>query len=909
MATATSCGVGACLGNTGVLNCVAGGTVDTCDPLAGATADTNCNGIDEDCDGTADDGYVATATSCGVGACLGNTGVLNCVAGGTVDTCDPLAGATADTNCNGIDEDCDGTADDGYVATATSCGVGACLGNTGVLNCVAGGTVDTCDPLAGATADTNCNGIDEDCDGTADDGYVATATSCGVGACLGNTGVLNCVAGGTVDTCDPLAGATADTNCNGIDEDCDGTADDGYVATATSCGVGACLGNTGVLNCVAGGTVDTCDPLAGATADTNCNGIDEDCDGTADDGYVATATSCGVGACLGNTGVLNCVAGGTVDTCDPLAGATADTNCNGIDEDCDGTADDGYVATATSCGVGACLGNTGVLNCVAGGTVDTCDPLAGATADTNCNGIDEDCDGTADDGYVATATSCGVGACLGNTGVLNCVAGGTVDTCDPLAGATADTNCNGIDEDCDGTADDGYVATATSCGVGACLGNTGVLNCVAGGTVDTCDPLAGATADTNCNGIDEDCDGTADDGYVATATSCGVGACLGNTGVLNCVAGGTVDTCDPLAGATADTNCNGIDEDCDGTADDGYVATATSCGVGACLGNTGVLNCVAGGTVDTCDPLAGATADTNCNGIDEDCDGTADDGYVATATSCGVGACLGNTGVLNCVAGGTVDTCDPLAGATADTNCNGIDEDCDGTADDGYVATATSCGVGACLGNTGVLNCVAGGTVDTCDPLAGATADTNCNGIDEDCDGTADDGYVATATSCGVGACLGNTGVLNCVAGGTVDTCDPLAGATADTNCNGIDEDCDGTADDGYVATATSCGVGACLGNTGVLNCVAGGTVDTCDPLAGATADTNCNGIDEDCDGTADDGYVATATSCGVGACLGNTGVLNCVAGGTVDTCDPLAGATADTNCNGIDEDCDGSSR
>ena len=43
------------------------------------------------------------------------------------------------------------------------------------------------------------------------------------------------------------------------------------------------------------------------------------------------------------------------------------------------------------------------------------------------------------------------------------------------------------------------------------------------------------------------------------------------------------DTC--AAGTpAADNNCNGLDESCSGTADDGYVVTDTSCGVGECSG-------------------------------------------------------------------------------------------------------------------------------------------------------------------------------------------------------------------------------------------------------------------------------------------------------------------------------------
>jgi hypothetical protein len=72
----------------------------------------------------------------------------------------------------------------------------------------------------------------------------------------------------------------------------------------------------------------------------------------------------------------------------------------------------------------------------------------------------------------------------------------------------------------------------------------------------------------------------------------------------------------------ADATCNGIDENCSGTADEGYVPVATSCGAGACVA-TGMTSCVAGTIADTCTPRV-PTAEV-CDGVDNDCNGLVDD--------------------------------------------------------------------------------------------------------------------------------------------------------------------------------------------------------------------------------------------------------------------------------------------
>jgi hypothetical protein len=104
------------------------------------------------------------------------------------------------------------------------------------------------------------------------------------------------------------------------------------------------------------------------------------------------------------------------------------------------------------------------------------------------------------------------------------------------------------------------------------------------------------------------------------------------------------------------------------------------------------------------------------------------------------------------------------------------------------------------------------------------------DGIDNDCDGLTD----ADDPDCDV-----------CISTGLPDD-----------NCDGIDDDCNGTADDAYVVTPTSCGVGECAA-TGQLECQSGVVVDTCTKgtpgTEGPDGDPTCSDtLDNDCDGLTD---------------------------------------------------------
>jgi len=499
-------------------------------------------------------------------------------------------------------------------------------------------------------------------------GFIPQPTTCGVGACAA-TGETTCTdVGGQAlfgDTC--VAGTPTAEMCDGLDNDCDGTVDNGIGATPTQCGVGACA-STGELACVGGQMVDSC--VAGNATAEVCDGLDNDCNGAVDNGIGATPTQCGVGACAA-TGELACVGGQMVDSC--VAGNPSTEVCtDGVDNDCDGLTDstdvvdcppvsvcDGFVPASTTCGVGACAA-TGQTTCtdVGGAQVigDTC--VAGTPSAEVCDGLDNDCDGAVDDGIGATPTQCGVGACAA-TGELACVGGQMVDSC--VAGNPIAEVCDGLDNDCDGTVDNGIGATPTQCGVGACAA-TGELACVGGQMVDSC--VAGTPSAEVCDGLDNDCDGTVDDGIAATPTQCGAGACAA-TGELACVGGQMVDSCTP--GNPSPEVCDGVDNNCDGTVDNGFgLGTACTAGVGACEA-AGVLVCAADASGTVCDATPGApgvegpTGDPTCSdGIDNDCNGTVDAADPACAPGPPASAILGlsNDIIPTQAAGGSVDaTC------------------------------------------------------------------------------------------------------------------------------------------------------------------------------------------------------------------------------------------------------------
>lgn len=148
-------------------------------------------------------------------------------------------------------------------------------------DCNNDGIGDACDAINPDADDSDCDGVDDNCNDVADDEYVPTPTSCGVGECAA-TGQLECQAGTEVDTCAP--GTPSAEICDNLDNDCDGTIDNGGDALCDNSlwcdGAETCGGFDG---CQAG-TPPNCDDGIGCTDDSCDEEIDR-CVNAPNDGH------------------------------------------------------------------------------------------------------------------------------------------------------------------------------------------------------------------------------------------------------------------------------------------------------------------------------------------------------------------------------------------------------------------------------------------------------------------------------------------------------------------------------------------------------------------------------------------------------------------------------------------------
>jgi hypothetical protein len=995
----------------------------TCTQKVGPLPGELCNGLDDNCDGTTDNNPTDVGGSCAnncpggnpancVGACT--TGTMVCNAGAR--SCSGSMGPSPEI-CDGIDNDCNGTVDDvpGIGGACSGAGIfttGACVAKfvcTGTFN--AGGPSGlTCQQIVGKKAET-CNGVDDDCDGTIDDNLTDPGVNqpCG-GPCPGGLvtnckgicqpGNLLCTNGALV--CTGGKGGTAES-CNSLDDDCDGTTDDNLTDTwvnqvccptgnATDCAntsTGGVMGTRcqqGSFQCVSG--TKSCSGGISKTAET-CNGFDDDCNGRTDDvpGVGTSCTAAGIinqGAC---TSQLICdpknpgpVPGGL--TCVQKTGPSAET-CNGIDDNCNGSTDEGNPGGGIQCGQNCpggqltnCKGQCvpGMLNCTNGTLI--CTGSTGPSTEI-CDGIDNNCNGVTDGASELTdtwinqvccptgnATDCqnSGGSTRCRQGSFQCVAGGKL-----CSGGTAKSAeiCNSIDDDCDGSVDDvqgiGLACTGGTVNTtGACTAAytcTGTFNPGGPGGL-TCSQVVGPRAET-CNGVDDNCNGTIDEGNPGGGAQCGlncptgqpsgcIGACA-PPGTTVCTNGALV--CNGSKAPTAEV-CNGIDDNCDGTTDNnvtdswngtpccstGNIADCSNTGSGSRCA-VGSFICSAGTRV--CNGSTTKSVET-CNGIDDDCNGIIDDVPLVNTNCTGggtnnQGAC---TAQWKCAAtpgpgpGGL--TCTQIVGPTAEI-CNGIDDNCDGTVDNSPSGVGAPCGQNCptglpagCKGQcqVGSTACVNGAI--QCNGSTGPSPEI-CNGLDDNCDGTTDGvvtdswyltqccptGNIADCTNTSTGGVTGTRcaiGTFICQAG--TRTCNGATAKSSET-CNNIDDDCNGSVDDVPLKNTACSGTG--INTTGACTaqwrCGAspgtgpGGL--TCTQVVAPTTEV-CNNIDDNCDGTVDNNTTGSNQPCGQncpgglpsgcrGACVaGNTACVS----GTME-CVGSTGPTPEV-CNNIDDNCDG---
>ncbi|MEE2789698.1 MAG: thrombospondin type 3 repeat-containing protein, partial [Myxococcota bacterium] len=513
---------------------------------------------------------------------------------------------------------------------------------------VGGGCIDTdedyvCDFEDNCPTIFNANQADQDGDGKGDvcDNCIAVA----------NPDQGDRDRDGTGDRCDNCPGAAndqADGDEDGVGDVCDNCA---TVANADQLDSDADKRGDACDNCPTIENPDQTDGDADAVGDVcdncpiaeNANQADADTDGVGD-----ACDNCPANA---NENQLDEDADGIGDPCDnciSLENADqADADGDGIGDRCDNCVNAANPDQADSDG-----DQTG----------DACDLCEGFRGDEECNGVDDDCDGNIDEeipsaGACQTADS---GDC--NSGTLVCRNG--VFVCEGTGEGRPEI-CDGLDNDCDGIADEEVRGEGDICATGDpgdCA--SGTQRCVLGEF--SCDPINNRS-DEVCDGSDNDCDGTIDEGL---RNACG--------------------TC----GAPLNDGCNGIDDDCDGTVDENAACPDPEiCIEGECWQPCAAGECANGYVCRDgycVDPCLQITCEFGDQCVDGECSNPCEGVACPAGEICAEGVC----GPVDCERTGCPDNQVCRSPDCVDNPCYGVD-----------CAAGQFCRAGECIDSCAAVSC------------------------------------------------------------------------------------------------------------------------------------------------------------------------------------------------------------
>ncbi len=1038
-----------------------------------------CDDLDNDCDGIVDEGFNLRTDASHCGAC-GNLCDLDNASSACVDSQCQISACEdgfynldsdasngcevacpqvpADEVCDEVDNDCDGSTDEGFdlrldITNCGSCGT-VCSYTNGDAVCEEGqcrlarcqpgfGNLDG-DEANGCESDCvpntagpeTCDGEDNDCDGTIDEGFDLTSDGENCGVC------------GQVCTFVNATGACRDGACELLS--CDPGFLDGDFLASNGCESECNITNDGL---------DVCDEV-----DNDCNGIVDDgidkqvdplnCGGCGrlSEGFVCRLPNAEPTCIDGKCAIARCTEGfadadgDERNGCERPCELTNDgiEQCDGIDNDCDGLPDEGYDlgASPEHCGecnfqcdtgnaVAACRNGRCIVGSCPEGAIDAdqnplngceyeCTPTEQRIELCDDEGRDEDCDRRVNEGFdilfgLDHCGGCGkvcdppnaVAVCTnGNCDITECDQGWydtdglTSNGCE-LECTPADDGvevCNEADDDCDGVVDEGFDLSndgfhCGACGVECSFPNGDIRcqegECVRGSCFEGWLDLNAELADgceyscieshggqELCDLRDNDCDGQVDEetNLETSNEHCGQcnTPCRADNADIGCQAGecifsgckeGFVDIDgDRSNGCEAECTpslegveiCNGLDDDCNGRVDESFNIRTDPLHCGAC-GNaceTGTATpgcdngrCVIGqcpegfvnadlelsnGCEYQCVPHPDGLERCDAEGRDDDCDTQVDEGFDILFDVAHCGGCnqlcapanaiaICNQGV--CENGGCNDGwfdadgelangCELECTPSADgfESCNGVDDDCDAEVDEDFdlQTDLRHCGVcnQACAYPNGLVSCQRGQCVlGTCrdgwkdlngDPTDGCEYScirTNggvesCDGTDNDCDGVIDEDFPfdTSAEHCGecfrpcapanaIAACQGGRCVFDgCVEGFSDLNADLTDGCEVECvqigdgteTCNDLDDDCDGFTDENFNKQGDPTHCGQC--NVG---CETGNATPAC--LGGRCLIGECPDGKFDADGAIENGceYDCVPTADGVEICDG----------------------------------------